>query len=376
MSKRNRKPKQGHLGPAFHEWLEYLEYVESVAVLEKQPAKQKHMAMNDTLFHVESDEAFTRMMMDAMPVDAYLARVVRSSVKYKVDAETFAGLVHCYEPELKHIRNTVPMYLPHEWCTVIVEWGGDTYLISLQETETNTGDAYPELGVPEGEKWICANMCLHRQTGVELMQDGEIHPEARLSYVPVELHFERGKLWNDTNHVTAVATGVEATEKGKQAIDIFRAFIMIWLEQFQLQSVLRHKQVSGGRPPATFRPAKWRKKHEHPQFEHTVIQMEMDAPDPSQTGRSIFQPRKRLHQVRGFWRQYKKTGKRVWVKPHWRGDEHLGVVRRDVELVTHDESVDEEPQKPHKRPRRQLLNTVAVPAAPRIHAHTERQSGE
>jgi hypothetical protein len=333
-----RKYKQGSLGPAFHEWLEYLEYVECIATTNKSPPSNKYMAMNDTLFHLDSDEDMVRMMREAMPVDAYLARCVRSSVKYKVDAETFAGLVHHYESELKYIRKTVPIHLPHEWCTLIVEWGDDTYLISLQETETNSGDAYPELGVEIGEKWICANLCLHRKGGVELMSDGQVHREQTLSYVPVELHLEKGKLWDQTNYVTALADGVKATEKGEACINIFRAFILIWLEQFHLQSTLRHKQVAGGRPPHSFKPRKPRKRHEHPQFEHTIIQLEVDAPDPSQTGRSIFQPRKRLHQVRGFWRQYRKSGKRVWVRPHWRGDEHLGVVRRDIELITHEES--------------------------------------
>lgn len=330
-----KQPKPGYLGAAFHDWLEYLEYVETVATTEKMPTKQKHMAMNDTLFHVESDEAFMQMMKDALPVDAYLARVIRSSVKYKVGVDTFAGLIHHYDEELKYIRNTVPLNLPHEWCTVIVEWEGDTYLISLQETETNSGDAYPELNVPEGEKWICANMCLHRKTGVEGM-DSKVHPESRLSYVPVELHFQKGRLYDDTNFVTAVAKGVTATKKGERALDMFRAFIMVWLEQFQLQSVLRHKQVSGGRPPKDFIPRRPRKKHQHPQFEHTVIQLEVDSPDPSQCGRSVYQPKKRLHQVRGFWRHYRKTGRKVWVKPHWRGDDKLGVVRRDFELVTHE----------------------------------------
>lgn len=336
MNKRSRQQKQGHLGPAFHQWLEYLEYVEAAAVTGKSPPRNIHMAMNDTLWHVDSDDDFMTMMKNAMPVDAYLARVVRSSVKYKVTAETLGLLAHQYSQELTHIRNTVPLRLPHEWSTLIVEWGDDTYLICVQETETNTGDAYPELGVPMGEKWICANLCLHRKSGVELMHDGEVHSEQKLSYVPVELHWEMGKIWDDTNHVVACAPGVKETEKGKHAIELITGMIMVWLEQFHLQSVLRHKQVAGGRPPKTFRPKRLRKKHEHPAFEHTILQLEVDAPEPSQTGRSIFQPRKRLHQVRGFYRHYKKSGKKVWVKPHWRGDEHLGVVRRDIELVTHD----------------------------------------
>jgi hypothetical protein len=337
MSKRRQQQKQGYLGPAFHEWLEWLEYCECLVTTEKRPpGKPKYVSMNDTLFHCESDHDMTRMMNDALPVDAWLARCVRSSVKYKVDAETFAGLIHHHEDELRYIRNTTPLHLPHEWCSLVVEWGEDTYLMSAQETTTTNGKRYEELDVEPDEPWICVNMCLHRKSGVELMTDGKKHKEQRLSYVPVELHFQKGKVWEDTKFVTATTPGVEQTEKGENAINIFRAFFLIWMEQFQLQSVLRNKQVSGGRPPLSFKPKRMRKRHQFPQFEHTVIQLEMDAPEPSQTGRSIFQPHKRLHQVRGFWRQYRKTGKKVWVRPHWRGDESLGVVRRDVELVTHE----------------------------------------
>jgi hypothetical protein len=335
--RKRQQQKQGHLGPAFHEWLEWLEYAEALVLDKKMTGKPKHMALNDTLFKVKDDADFTLMMNDALPVDAWLARCVRSSVKYKVDAETFAGLVHHYEDELRYIRKTTPINLPHEWCTLMVEWGDDTYLISLQETTTKTGERYPELDVDGDEPWICANLCLHRTRGVELMADGQVHSEQRLSYVPVELHFQKGKVWEDTGFVTATTPGVVVTKKGQDAINIFRAFILIWLEQFQLQSVLRHKTIAGGRPPMSYRPKRLRKRHQHPQFEHTIIQLEVDAPEPSQTGRSIFQPHKRLHQVRGFYRHYKKSGKKVWVKPHWRGDESLGVVRRDIELITHEE---------------------------------------
>ena len=79
-----------------------------------------------------------------------------------------------------------------------------------------------------------------------------------------------------------------------------------------------------------------RKKRDHPHFEHFIVEMEVDEPDPQQEGRSVFQPRKRLHQVRGFFRHY-KSGKVSWVRPHWRGDENLGVVKKDYELTLHEE---------------------------------------
>ncbi len=147
------------------------------------------------------------------------------------------------------------------------------------------------------------------------MDDGKIAPAKQLSHFPMEMHCQHNKVETDTRMLYAGAGQVEPTQHGRQVLDLIWRSFVIWHHQFHLQSILRHKQVAGGRPPATFRPQRLRKKHEHPKFEHTVIEMEVDTPEPSQTGRSVFQPKKRLHQVRGFWRNYRKSGKRVWVKP-------------------------------------------------------------
>lgn len=343
-----KKPKTGYLGPAFHEWLEYLEYVECVALTNKRPPKQKWMALNDTLFHADTDDDFRKMTDQSFPVDAWLATCVRSSVKYKTTAQTLGLMCHQYEDELKYIRNTRELHLPHEWCTLIVEgFGEDTYMICLQETTTQNGKPYPELGVEADEPWITANIAFYRESGVEVndpdaftlgapRKPGTIRPEQRLSYCPVEVHMTKGHTWNDTQFLMAQAEGVTVTEKGKHAIDMCKGLIIAWLESFHLASVLRSK-TAGVKPlPLTYRPKKPRKRRQFPRFEHIVVELPVDAPDPSQTGRSVFQPKKRLHSVRGFWRRY-KSGKEVWVKPHWRGDEHLGVVRKDFEVVMHDE---------------------------------------
>ena len=42
------------------------------------------------------------------------------------------------------------------------------------------------------------------------------------------------------------------------------------------------------------------------------------------------------HTVRGHWREYQKTGKRVWVKEHTRGDEKYGTVTKDYILTKRD----------------------------------------
>tara|TARA_R110002153_G_scaffold167527_2_gene320235 strand:- start:99 stop:596 length:498 start_codon:yes stop_codon:yes gene_type:complete len=42
------------------------------------------------------------------------------------------------------------------------------------------------------------------------------------------------------------------------------------------------------------------------------------------------------HIVRGHWRLYKKTGERVWIKEHHRGDEEFGTVHKDYVLTKRD----------------------------------------
>ena len=335
-----RQPKQGYLGPAFHEWLEWLEYIECVATTNKRPGKPKHMAMNDKLFKCDTDADFQKMMRDCYPVDAWLARCVRSSVKYTVKAETLALMTHQYEDEMRYIRETRPLHLPHEWVTLIVEdLGPDTFMMCLQETTTRHGKPYPELGVEGDEPWISSNPIFYRKTGIELMTDSKVHPEAKLSYCPIEQHMNSGKLWRDTTYLNANAHGVTVTPEGERAMDMVQGMTMAFLESFHLSSILRRKSVGVAPALRTFVPKKRRKKKDHPRFEHFVVEMEVDEPDPSQSGRSVFQPKKRLHQVRGFFRHL-RSGKTVWVKPHWRGDEHLGVVKKDFEVTMHNNEGD------------------------------------
>lgn len=337
MSKHRLHQTPGYLGQAFHAWLEWLEYIECLALTNKRPGKPMSMAMNDKLFQCDTDEDFNRMMQDCYPSDAWLAHCVRSSVKYKIKAETLALMTHMYEDEMRYIRETRPVHLPHEWVTLIVEdFGPDTFMMSLQETTTRTGEAYPELDVDGEEKWICSNPIFYRHSGIELMQDSKVHPEQKLSYCPIEQHFNSGRLWRDTNFLNANAHGVRVTEEGKKAMDLCQGMTIAFLESFHLSSVLRRKSIGVAPSPKGFRPKKRRKKKDHPRYEHFVVEMPVDEPEPSQTGRSVFQPKKRLHQVRGFFRHY-KSGKTSWVKPHWRGDEKLGVVQRDFELTMHDE---------------------------------------
>jgi len=335
-----KHPKPGYLGPAFHRYLEYLETVEHAVVTGKQPKKFRNttITVNNRLWDCGDEEQFGEMIKDAFPVDAVLAGVVRSSVKYKLTVDTFVQLGDTYGHELLNISRTTPVHLPHEWCTIIVEgFGNDDIILVAQRQTADNHKSYPELELEPDEPFICLNIGAYRSRGVEL-EDGTTSQNNKLSYFPVEIHMREGVVEKGNKVLYAMAGKAEPTKQGQKIMDLLYRTFLIWHHQFHLQSLLRSKSIPGAKasPGRMFRRTQLRKRIDHPQFEHTIIQVEMDSPEPSQTGRSMFQPHKRLHQVRGFWRHYKKTGRKVWVKPHWRGDEKLGVVKRDFEMIMHD----------------------------------------
>ena len=335
---RQRSAKPEHLGPGFHTWLEYLEYVEWVLTgTGRRRGKPKYMALNDTLFVNDTEDDFRAMMEDLCPVDAYMARVVRSSTKYKVDASVLMNMATRYEAEIEYIRNTRPLNLPFEWCSLIVTGiGDDEFLIAMAETEPRDHKTYPELGLEPDEKFIDCSIAFYRETGLKMM-DGSINRGQRLSTCPVELHFNKGKIESETTFLNAIAAGVKPTPKGEDAVTIIRNMVLLWIHSFHLAAMLRNKQI--GMPPTPGKALtrrRLRKKSKHPHFEHFVVEMEVDEPDPMQEGRTMYQPHKRMHQVRGFFRHY-KSGKVSWVKSHWRGDEALGVVKKDYEVTLHDD---------------------------------------
>jgi len=336
---RQRGNKPGSLGPAFHTWLEWLETVE-YGLLGKGPPKRntKYVSMNNTLFETPTEEEFTNLMNQLMPVDAYNARIVRSSTKYKVDIATLMQMSVKYKAEIEYIRGCRPLNLPFEWCTLVITgYGKDDILVCLQETDPRDNKAYPELNLQPGDLFIDCDVAFYRAEGLEMM-DGKISKATRLSYCPVEIHFNKGLLEEETMFLNAVADGVRVTQMGKDVMELVRVLVVTWIHSFQLSSMLRERFPGAlATPGKAFRRKRLRKKVDHPHFEHFIVEMEVDEPDPQQTGVTMYQPRKRMHQVRGFFRRY-RSGKVSWVRPHWRGDETLGVVKKDYELTLHEDN--------------------------------------
>lgn len=320
--------KPGYLGPAFHEWLEWLEWCEAVANGKHPKHKRNYYTVNQTLTEI-SDEFMPEITSLMIPHETALAKLVRSSVKYRVTMNTLSDVVTLYSDELDYIEKTRPIRLPHPACTLIVDMNGrDTFLMCCAETTTTSGADYSELGVSGDETWLCIDPAFWRSTGVDTMDSGH----SRMFHCPVEIHMQNGRLKKDTKTLLAIPKHVTATDKGQHTFWMLAGVVNIWICSMHLSSVIR-RQVAGLPPRfAGDTPRKFRKKNKHPKFEHVVIELPVNHQQGDTTGRSILQSRKRLHPVRGFFRHY-QSGKTAWVKPHWRGDKKLGVIRKDYEIT-------------------------------------------
>jgi len=324
------KHKPGSLGPAFYLWLEYLEAVENLLVKHKRPHTKLTLGINKSFFDFGANQ--DHVIREMAKVDATLASAVRSSVKYRLSYEVLAQVWERYEKELDYIMDTRPLRLPYERCTLVL--GGDTadddtHVICLQEEYPSSGK-YPELGIGN-EKFICANIVGYRPTGLWMEGPG---PVQRLSHFPVEIHMTSGQLLMEgTKMLYALPEGVTVHyEAAERTMNLIHDAIVLWMCMFHLSAVLKSKAIGVPPTPVGLLPKKPRKAKQYPSFEHYVVELPVDAFQDDPKGRTCNQPHKRLHQVRGFWRHY-QSGKVVWVRSHWRGDEKLGVVRKDYEMT-------------------------------------------
>lgn len=374
MSKRS-KVKQGYLGPAFHEWLQHLEFVEKL--IRDQDIDRKTLrkyatggySFNNRLWQSPDDKttdksytlkgkhgtlSMNETIYAMMPVDAWVAHLMRSSVKYRCPVPVMLELQSRYGNDLwEQMHEGMQVYLPYDPVTIVFEQMGgnpqDVCVCNITATTATDRNRiagafedvnYPALGIEEGDEFYSASLCMYRKAGVEDEDTGKVDPSRRLSHVPVEVHFNKGLPIEQTKWVNAIAPGVRILPPGKMVIDMVRQYIMHFIAMQSMQSILRQRRTAGLTPAWLVADAKSkRRKPKHrvkrPMFEHYVIELEVDAPDPQQDGHTCIQPRKRQHQVKRHKRTY-KSGKVVWVKEHWRGDKNLGVIRKDYEMTTHD----------------------------------------
>lgn len=387
---RRHKPKPGYLGPAFYAWLQHLEMCESIASAFQKgdrfnPRTGRHIKyireqgynFNNELFPQFGGTDMQDTMNEMLYVDSWLAGQVRASTKYTVDVATLRDAREKYEGEFEFILETMIVDAPFPRTTIcFTGMGPDDIVVHVSELDANddgpnnrshlhkgeiSGDTYKNLELSKGNtKFYSAAMCFHRTRGEAFGRDAFLevahNPDnlkpSKLSMVPVELHFNKGRLIEDTIFLNALAPGIDVSERGKITVEMVRQLMLNFFATFWLSSALRKRQL--GRPPdiGLRAPSHKRKKRDKPTFEHYVVEFEIDEPEPEQTGMHIDQPRKKRHEVHGFprrpagWREdHTKVfmsgpakGKRVtWVQGHWRGDARLGIVKKDHEVTLHED---------------------------------------
>jgi hypothetical protein len=90
------------------------------------------------------------------------------------------------------------------------------------------------------------------------------------------------------------------------------------------------KQTFPGLKPGVTHLAR---KQKYPMYEHTTVEIDLTPDQRNAQGNFSIEGRHhRLHPVRGHWRTL-RSGKKTWIKSHWRGDEHLGVVTHDYDII-------------------------------------------
>lgn len=288
-------------------------------------------SINNDLFTLKEDQQDVLKYTIDMAENSWR---LRNAFKFKMDFEKDIPGVDIVA---RDAALTTPMSPPFEQCVFLAEnWGDGIDLLMLldQRTADHINDtpemleAYTDHGILTGEQIISIMPVLYRPDGLIDVDTGVREASRKLSYLPAEIHFALHKTLDEGNSGLG-ATPKFAIAKGQMWRDLqmqitAAAYMMIYLLSL-------HKPVrQPGRPPHTKKMKPQLGKHVL--YEHHTLEIDPFQVPPVAGGGSRPHGSPRLHAVRGFWRQY-KSGKRVWVHPHWRGDKDKGVVTKDYSIV-------------------------------------------
>lgn len=291
---------------------------------------------------------------------ASLAASMRNAFKFKVDNAQFK--LWCEENK----KSEVVAYLPFENVYLQYDWGNHSELL-LCERRTLDRD-YPELGLVTGDTFICVTPALYtlHPDVVDKVTHGAFNHG--LNTMPLEIHFREGvkwsgqfahsveahKMWWGVPDDSTYPPLIEAAPKG---INLDQWIKRDYTKQYlhcllSLLTMLGHnsvkQQIYGTVKAENVIRRKPRHKKRHPMYEYRVLEIDVGNTLPAVTGHIPKEcVKKRLHVVRGFFRHYKKPLKsgpnigktQVFVESHWRGEKELGVVRKDYTFINSVENV-------------------------------------
>lgn len=329
-----RHKPTGSLGQAFAKMLRTFEFFEGKYLNAKRVGNTLEVKMTDS--ELPMFGGLITQLLDRSPnPERWLDRIsfglandaarLRSSFKFRADHDELIDLAN-YTGAGEHL-----MYLPFDLCTLVldeVHRPGDAgqfrqvclYLDKRAVDEAGfNGDWYEQQGLALGDHFVSVQM------GVMSERD--------FYYVPAEFHFLPEQ--SIDHPIWTAAVPEHSPDWIYDAIRDFGEFainaVRYWIAALNNQAT-KQVSTSGLKPGVPHLPAK---RKERRMYEHTMITIDPLRPRPVGDAGG-HHSKHRLHPVRGFWRQY-KSGKRVWVKAHWRGDKELGVVTHDYEVASPDQ---------------------------------------
>ena len=250
------------------------------------------------------------------------ARQLRSAFKFKMSHQDMHELADFENPDLV-------MRLPFEECVLVVTSVVEGEIATtclfaeerfyLPEENEIMPDWYDDNGIAHGDKFICV-------TASFLTADGSF------MLLPAEYHATMNRPLDGPDAgtwCTAVPKGTP--DSTLNTMEKFGSFMFVMLGGWiaSINNPNHETEQTQGLKPGVKHRAPRNKERRFYEHKMVIIDPLKKHAIGGVTGHGV---KHRLHPVRGFWRRYKKSGKTVWVKPHWRGDKELGVITHDYEV--------------------------------------------
>lgn len=332
------------MGPLFAKMLHAYEYCERM-LIESKRTEVAHMdgavMGNAVLAVIDEHSKMNGGQISPEWMDNYIhplvhrwgndARQLRSAFKFKTTMPTLETLAN---DALTHGEEML-FNLPFEECVLVVDDikssdfgtspGAQAACLFIEERyytpdpESDPGPWYADNGVHPGDKFACI-------TPAYLLDNN------LFTLLPVEYHATIGRAFDGPDAGNWCSAFPEGTPP--DAMDLLEAMghmtvVLVggWLAALQHPGVAV-EQTAGLKPGVKHRAPKHKERRF---YEHKMVTIDPLSERIYGDGTG-YGGKHRLHPVRGFWRRYKKTGKRVWIRPHWRGDKELGVITHDYEV--------------------------------------------
>jgi hypothetical protein len=343
---RMKKRKAKSLGRGFLNQLKILELCERTVVDSSKSKSSMSFELEKLgypLFRVASamglgDANTDRFIAEVVERWANDAADVRESFKFRANDETL--LLSGPYPETEFI-------MPFDKTTLVVNvLAGVVPDAEEPMTVLAVGKSKPELFFYI-EKRVTPEDYRKLKAGDEFysISTGIFNPESSYGNTggifPFEVHIPLGEpIPADHTRILedmSVYLGVPEMISEDFMPDFYRAQLVAQINVCRFVQILARgdyrKQISPGLKPGVTHLARSQK---YPMYEHTTVEIDLTPEQRASQGKFNIEGRHhRLHPVRGHWRTL-HSGKKTWIKSHWRGDDHLGVVTHDYELVESD----------------------------------------